>query len=71
MKSFITIILIVSLILFLAGCGSSRNVTRTATDTTVDLSGRWNDADSRLTAEKMIDGLLNSRWIDSFLDEGV
>lgn len=69
MKSFITKILIVSLILFLAGCGSSRNVTRTATDTTVDLSGRWNDADSRLTAEKMIDGLLNSRWIDSFLDE--
>ncbi|MCK5458131.1 MAG: penicillin-binding protein activator LpoB [Melioribacteraceae bacterium] len=69
MKSFITKILIVSLILFLAGCGSSRNVTRTATDTTVDLSGRWNDTDSRLTAEKMIDGLLDSRWIDSFIDE--
>ncbi len=69
MKSFISKILIVSLILFLVGCGSSRNVTRTATDTTVDLSGRWNDTDSRLTAEKMIDGLLDSRWIDSFIDE--
>lgn len=69
MKSIITNLLVLSLILFLVGCGSSRNVTRTATDTTVDLSGRWNDADSRLTAEKMIDGLLNSRWIDSFIDE--
>ena len=69
MKSFISKILIVSLILFLVGCGSSRNITRTATDTTVDLSGRWNDTDSRLTAEKMIDGLLDSRWIDSFIDE--
>ena len=64
-----TNLLVISLILFLVGCGSSRNVTRTATDTTVDLSGRWNDADSRLTAETMIDGLLNSRWIDSFIDE--
>lgn len=69
MKSIITNLLVISLILFLVGCGSSRNVTRTATDTTVDLSGRWNDADSRLTAEKMIDGLLNSHWIDSFIDE--
>lgn len=69
MKSIITNLLVISLILFLVGCGSSRNVTRTATDTTVDLSGRWNDVDSRLTAEKMIDGLLNSRWIDSFIDE--
>ena len=69
MKSFIAKFLIVSLFLVLAGCGSSRNVTRTATDTTVDLSGRWNDTDSRLTAEKMIDGLLDSRWIDSFIDE--
>ncbi len=69
MKSIVTNLLVISLILFLVGCGSSRNVTRTATDTTVDLSGRWNDADSRLTAETMIDGLLNSRWIDSFIDE--
>lgn len=69
MKSIVTNLLVISLILFLVGCGSSRNVTRTATDTTVDLSGRWNDTDSRLTAETMIDGLLNSRWIDSFIDE--
>lgn len=69
MKLLITNLLIISLVSFLIGCGSSRNVTRTATDTTVDLSGRWNDTDSRLTAKKMIDGLLNSPWIDSYIQE--
>jgi len=67
MKTLSAKFLVLLLFIFLFGCGSSRNVTRTATDTTVDLSGRWNDTDSRLTAEKMIEGLLNSAWIDDFV----
>ncbi len=67
MKNLLTLFILSSLILFLAGCGSSsRTVQRTASDTTVDLSGRWNDTDSRLTAKKMVDGLLDSRWILKF-----
>ncbi len=67
MKNLLTLFILSSLILFLAGCGSSsRTVQRTASDTTVDLSGRWNDTDSRLTAKKMVDGLLDSRWILRF-----
>lgn len=66
MKNLFTLIIVSSLILFLAGCGSSRTVQRTSSDTTVDLSGRWNDTDSRLTAKKMVDGLLDSRWIIKF-----
>ncbi|MCF6270886.1 MAG: penicillin-binding protein activator LpoB [Melioribacteraceae bacterium] len=69
MKNLLTFIFITSLILFLAGCGSSRTVQRTSSDTTVDLSGRWNDTDSRLTAKKMVDGLLDSRWITNFKKE--
>ena len=69
MKNLFTLIIISSLILFLAGCGSSRTVQRTSSDTTVDLSGRWNDTDSRLTAKKMVDGLLDSRWIMNFNKE--
>ena len=56
-------------LLFLVACGPSRTVQRTSVDTTVDLSGRWNDTDSRLTAKKMIDGLLDSRWITNFQKE--
>ena len=32
-------------------------------DSTIDLSGRWNDADSRLVAEEMIKDCLSQRWI--------
>jgi penicillin-binding protein activator len=66
MKNLINTLIILTIIILFVGCGSSRTVERTSSDTTVDLSGRWNDTDSRLTAEKMINGLLNSRWINNF-----
>lgn len=69
MKKIIIYILASFLLVALAGCGSSRSVTRTSTDTTVDLSGRWNDTDSRLTAKAMIDGLLGSRWIATYVKD--
>jgi len=45
----------------LAGCGG-KQVTRLEADTTVDLSGRWNDTDSRLVAEELIVDCLNHPW---------
>ena len=36
-----------------AGC-AGKTVTRVDSDTTIDLSGYWNDADSRLVSEEMI-----------------
>ena len=42
----------VGLLMFASGC--STKVTRVAADSTIDLSGRWNDADSRLVAEEMM-----------------
>ncbi len=69
MKKLFSLLIISTLILFFAGCGSSRNVQRTSSDTTVDLSGRWNDTDSRLTAKKMVNGLLDARWISNFKKE--
>jgi len=69
MRKVLTFIIISSLILLLASCGSSRKVQRTSSDTTVDLSGRWNDTDSRITAKKMVNGLLDARWIANFKKE--
>lgn len=51
--------------LFLAGCGGTQ-VSRIAHDSTVDLSGRWNDTDSRLVAEEMLRDALNARWYDDY-----
>lgn len=45
----------------LVGCGTK--VSRVQTDSTIDLSGRWNDADSRLVAEQMINDCLARPWL--------
>lgn len=41
-------------VLAFAAAGCSRNVTRIAPEQAVDLSGDWNDVDSRLVAQEMI-----------------
>lgn len=45
---------------FLFACGTK--VERMDVDTTKDLSGKWNDTDSRLVAETMIQECLNGPW---------
>ena len=55
---------LIGLIAF-SGCGSSKQVTRVDADTTIDLSGRWNDTDSRMVADEMIDDCLNHPWINN------
>jgi hypothetical protein len=53
------------LVATLAGCGG-KQVTRIDPGETVDLSGRWNDTDSRLVAEEMIADCLGKPWLVSF-----
>jgi uncharacterized protein (TIGR02722 family) len=46
--------------MLLSGCATK--VTRVAPDSTIDLSGRWNDTDARLVAEEMLKDCLSSNW---------
>ncbi|RAV98010.1 penicillin-binding protein activator LpoB [Pseudochryseolinea flava] len=55
--------LIVASIFLLSAC--ARSVTRVNPDTQIDLSGRWNDSDSRMVADQMIYDLFDS---DGFKD---
>lgn len=52
------------LALGLGSCG--RQVTRVEPETVIDLSGRWNDTDSRLTADAMIEQVLGEPWLENF-----
>ena len=61
--------LTVLLALAMIGCGSSKKVYRIESETVTDLSGRWNDTDSRLVAEEMIDDCLSRVWIDNYVQE--
>jgi uncharacterized protein (TIGR02722 family) len=49
----------------ITGCGTS--VERLDATTVVDVSGAWNDTDSRLTAEEMVKDSLTRPWADDFL----
>ena len=51
------------LLIALAGCGPSKTVERIEADTTIDLSGQWNDSDSRQVSQAMIADCLNHPWI--------
>ena len=53
--------LYMALPLLLVGC--TTKVSRVQSNSTIDLSGRWNDADSRLVAEQMINDCLSQRWL--------
>jgi len=49
--------------LIFSGCAAKKTVERIEVDSVVDLSGRWNDTDSRLVSEAMIVDCLNHPWI--------
>lgn len=59
------LILLSSLLALLFGCAGTR-VDRVATTETIDLSGRWNDTDSRLVSEEMISDALGRPWLTRF-----
>ncbi len=50
----------------LNGC-MTHKVERVDTNETIDLSGRWNDTDSRIVAEEMVNQILGGTWIDNHL----
>ena len=54
------------LILTVLTLGCSR-VSRLSSSQTTDLSGRWNDTDSRLVAEEMTKDIINRPWREKFL----
>ena len=59
MKNYLKNLLVLSLIITLIS-GCARTVTRVDPNQQIDLSGRWNDSDSRTVANKMVQQFLNS-----------
>jgi len=58
----VSILLLTCLTLF--ACGTT--VERISVDETNDLSGDWNDTDSRLVSEEMIQDVLSQRWLSAY-----
>lgn len=64
MKNVLLALIIIGLTI---GCSSHRKVARIDAASTTDLSGQWNDTDSRLVAQEMVTDCLTRPWIDEFL----
>lgn len=55
---------LLTMLCFVTACGTK--VERIETDEVRDLSGQWNDTDSRLVSEEMIADVLNRPWVTEF-----
>jgi penicillin-binding protein activator len=53
-------------LLLLGGCAQETKVTRIDAGVVTDLSGRWNDTDSRMVAEAMVKDALQYPWLGNF-----
>ncbi len=61
----VCVLLLILSVVVLPGCASKR-VKRLDAEDIVDLSGRWNDTDSRLVAKTMIEDALSHTWSQTF-----
>ena len=68
-KLFAILALGCSLCMVACSSGGGKTVTRIDTNSTTDLSGKWNDTDSRLVADEMISGCLGSTKIEKVIGE--
>lgn len=65
-KRFLAVSTVLAAALLLAGCSSTPQVTRVASDTQTDLSGYWNDTDVRIVCETLINDCLGSARVAQF-----
>ncbi len=50
----------------IVACGGGKTITRLDAESTTDLSGRWNDTDSRLVAGEMVSDCISRPWLTEF-----
>ncbi len=62
---------IASASIFITGCSSQKTTTVSRVDenTVTDLSGRWNETDSRLTAQEITAELMSHSWYSTYAAE--
>ncbi len=66
MKKIPFITVLVFSLMLINGCYSTRKVERVDADEQIDLSGRWNDTDSRLVATELTQQVMGERWLPQF-----
>lgn len=60
------LVVLAAVSLAVSGCGHETKITRVDAGVVTDLSGRWNDTDSRMVAETMVKEALAYPWLGNF-----
>lgn len=68
-KIYINLYTFLLFCLLITSCATMPKVERVDVAEQIDLSGFWNDTDSRLVAEEMVRDALSRPWIDEFVRE--
>ena len=68
-KSLFLLTLVLAAGIAVTGCKTK--VKRVESEETIDLSGRWNDTDSRLVSAEMISDLAGRSWIEEYTAKAV
>ena len=67
MKKLFLMGCLLSFAVVLFSCSSTPKVTRVDENEQIDLSGNWNDTDSKLVAGEMIEDSLSRPWLENFM----
>ena len=65
-KSILATVMVLGTVVFVNGCGKNVEVARVDSGKEIALTDKWNDEDSRLVAEEMINDMLSYPWISQF-----
>ena len=63
-RKFMSVLLVLGIVTGLAACQPT--ITRQDPNAVTDLSGKWNDTDSRKVSQEMIQDVLSQRWLSKF-----
>ena len=69
MRKLFTVLALGCALCMVACSSGGKTVTRIDTNSTTDLSGKWNDTDSRLVADEMITSCMTSAKIEKVIAE--
>ncbi|QNL52603.1 penicillin-binding protein activator LpoB [Olivibacter sp. SDN3] len=61
------LLFVAAITLFISSC--ARQVTRVSPDEAIDISGNWNNTDSRMVADEMTKTILGSSWLGNHLEK--
>ena len=67
MKKLLAVLFVVPFAVVFSSCGNAPRITRTDASAQIDLSGFWNDTDSQMVSQEMVQDSLARPWLSDFM----